>query len=41
VEFRVLQLKGIIGRDDLPRLVRQIDAEDGRRDKSYAGDVLC
>jgi hypothetical protein len=40
VLFRVLSLKGIIGRDDLTRLVEQIDAEDGRRDKAHAGDVL-
>jgi hypothetical protein len=40
VLFRVLKLKEIIGRDDLAKLVEQIDDEDGRRDKAYVGDVL-
>jgi hypothetical protein len=40
VLFRVLKLKGIIGRDDLAKLIEQIDDEDGRRDKAYVGDVL-
>jgi hypothetical protein len=40
VLFRVLKLKGVIGRDDLVKLVEEVDAEDGRRDKAHAGDVL-
>jgi hypothetical protein len=40
VLFRVLKLKGIVARDDLVKLVEQIDGEDGRRDKAYQGDVL-
>lgn len=40
VLFRVLQQKGIVGRDDLVKLVEQVDGEDGRQDKAYAGDVL-
>jgi len=39
--FRVLELKGIIGRDDLVKLVEQIDQEDGRRDNAHDGDALC
>ena len=38
--FRVLELKGIIGREELVKLVEKIDAEDGRRDNSYDGDAL-
>ncbi len=38
--FRVLEHKGIIGRDDLVKILQQIDEEDGRRDQSYGGDVL-
>ncbi|HEY1375772.1 MAG TPA: hypothetical protein VGF55_03225 [Gemmataceae bacterium] len=40
VLFRVLVTKGVIGRDDLAKLVEQVDDEDGRRDKSHAGPVL-
>jgi hypothetical protein len=40
VLFRVLKLKGIIERDELAKLVEQIDEEDGRRDKAHVGDVL-
>lgn len=38
--LRVLQDKGVIARDDLLKLVEQIDAEDGRRDQSFHGDLL-
>jgi hypothetical protein len=38
--FRILEMKGIIAREDLARLVDQIDEEDGRRDNSYSGDAL-
>ena len=40
VLFRVLKLKGIIEREELAKLIEQIDDEDGRRDKAYAGDIL-
>jgi len=40
VLFRVLQQKGIIGRDDLAKVVEQVDDEDGKRDKAYVGDIL-
>lgn len=40
VLFRVMKLKGIIGRDELVDLLKQIDIEDGKSDKSLAGDVL-
>ncbi len=40
VLFRALNLKGILGRDDLAKLVEQIDEEDGRRDRAHVGDVL-
>jgi hypothetical protein len=38
--FRILEMKGIIAREELARLVDQIDEEDGRRDNSYSGDAL-
>jgi len=38
--LRVLQDKGIVTRDDLLKLVEQLDAEDGCRDQSYEGDLL-
>jgi hypothetical protein len=38
--FRVLETKGIIGRDDLAKLVEQIDQADGRRDNALDGDAL-
>jgi hypothetical protein len=38
--FRALELKGIIGREELIKLVEQIDKEDGRQDKALGGDVL-
>ena len=38
--FRVLELKGIIGREELVKLVERIDEEDGLRDNSYDGDAL-
>jgi hypothetical protein len=37
---RVLLLKGVIGRDELVKLVEQIDKEDGRSDKAYVGEIL-
>ena len=41
VLFRVLKLKGIIERDELAKLVEQIDDEDGKRDKAYVRDILA
>jgi hypothetical protein len=37
---RVLLLKGVIGRDELVKLLEQIDKEDGRSDKAYEGEIL-
>jgi hypothetical protein len=38
--FRILLLKGVIGRDELVKLVEQIDQEDGRSNKAFEGDIL-
>jgi hypothetical protein len=38
--FRILEMKGIIAREELAQLVDQIDEEDGQRDNSYSGDAL-
>src|SRR4051794_25594398 len=38
--FRILEMKGIIAREELVRLIDQVDEEDGRKDKSYDGEVL-
>ena len=38
--FRVLILKGVIGHEELVKLVEQIDKEDGRSDRAYEGEIL-
>lgn len=38
--LRVLQAKQIITREDLRKLVEQVDDEDGERNQSHAGELL-
>jgi hypothetical protein len=40
VLFRALEAKGILGREELAGLVDRVDAEDGKLDRTYSGDVL-
>src|SRR5262245_20894656 len=37
VLFRVMKLKGIIGREELVSLIEQIDQEDGKTDQARVG----
>src|SRR5262245_25724425 len=37
---RVLNLQGIIRRDELAKLIAQVDGEDGRSDNAHAEDLV-